>query len=299
MILKILTFALLAFAQGQNQIQINQAISLDNQSAEVENLGGAQVAQATKVGKSLGVKVNAESVVVMDSGSGKIIFNKNPNERLPMASTTKLMTSLLLLESGKSLDDVTVINHELIHTGTDIQLEVGEQIRVKDLLQAALITSANDAAEAIAQYVSAGDQNTFVELMNNRAAGLQLDDTAFVNPHGLDADGHYSSAADLAKLMQANLKFPVFREAISTREAMVYILNNNRGINLQNTNKLLGNNLPIIGAKTGFTDNAGRCLVTFAEKNGEGIIISVMNSSDTYQDTRALVEWTYQNYRWQ
>lgn len=253
--------------------------------------------------ESLGVDIGAKSAIVIDKESRKIIFKKNIKDNLPMASLTKIMTSVVVLESGVSLDEVAVIDSEIPKVeGADIELEEGEEVKINDLLYGLLISSGNDAALALAKKIGENTEN-FVEMMNKKAEEFGLSNTHFSNPSGLDADNHYSSAEDLAILAGHAFDNSLFNEIVRIREHDISSINIGKSHHLKNTNKLLHDGyVNIIGGKTGFTDNAGYCLVTFAENNkGNQIIAVVLGNSENdghFQDTKALVDWSFQNYSW-
>ena len=195
--------------------------------------------------------VDAEAYVVQNSGTGEVLASSDEHERLPMASITKLMTAIVALERA-SLDDVATISRFTASIGeSTINLVPGERVTLRDLIRAALIQSANDAANAIAAFVGRGSVGRFVELMNTRARQLGLDDTHFANPDGLDAPGHYSSAADVTKLARVAMNKPFIRETVGLVTATA------AGRPLRNWNDLLSSFPNLIGVKTGHTDGAG------------------------------------------
>ncbi|MFH1508919.1 MAG: serine hydrolase [bacterium] len=300
MIAKVLVFTLLLFPgmnlnlpEVQTKATLPQAESLDNDAFG----GGFVKAAPVKTGESLGVLLSGEEGLIFDVDSKTVLFSKNENQPRAMASTTKLMTVLLLMDSEKSLDEVVTISGNVSKEGSDVALSAGEEVRASDLLKAALIASANDAALAISEFV-APDTITFVNMMNEKTKELGMKNTVYKNPTGLDEEGHVSSAYDITILMNKVLEYEDIRNAINTKEASVYILNSNRVINLQNTNELLGSDLEIFGGKTGYTEAAKRCLTTVTDKNGHRLIVTVMGSTDAFHDTRALIEWTHNNFTW-
>ncbi len=263
----------------------------------------AEASGPVKKSDSLGMKVTARSAIVIDKQTGKILFSKNEGERFSMASLTKIMTGLVVLESDLNLDDKVVIGEDTINTeGANIELEAGEEIRAMDLLYGSLVPSGNDAALSIAKY-TAGDIDTFVSKMNQKAHNLELYNTRYANPTGLDDEDHFSTAADLVKLMDEATDNPTFREVIGVKEYEAHALNSDKVHKFENTNKLFDIYLDIIGGKTGFTDDALFCFSSVAS-DGEGHeIITVVLGSDLngnqFQDTKALVDWTFRNYSWE
>jgi len=234
--------------------------------------------------------LSASAYLVYDSDADRVLFAHNSTAAVPVASLTKLMTALLVLEAGDLQAEVIVEANDLVG-GTSMQLIPGELITVEDLLWGMLIPSGNDAATALARHVS-GSVDAFVIEMNRRAATLGLQQTHFVNPHGLDADGHLSSAADLLVLVQQNWDYPLFRQIVSTAQVNI------NGHLLTNTNQLLGSYPNTNGIKTGTTDAAGQCLVVGIQADGHQVITIILGSSDRYSDARALYEQYRENYRW-
>lgn len=250
--------------------------------------------------KMLGVKIKAKAAVVIDKKSGAILFDKNARMPLPEASLTKIMTAITVLDNPIRGDDIVAVTKHTLEVqpfGADLNLKVGERISVYNLLRSLLIVSANDAAVALAEYV-AGDEQKFVALMNQKAKALGLKNSNFKNTHGLDTDGHYSSAYDLALMTRYALDKAVYRE-ISSTPRFVYETSV-RTHWLKNTNILLDYPyLDFFAGKTGFTDNAGQCLMEAArDKKGHEIIIVVLNSEERWQEAKALAEWTFRAYAW-
>lgn len=253
----------------------------------------------TKNSESLGIELTASSALVIDRKTGAFLFEKDPYKKVPIASLTKIMTNLVVLEYKSNLDDVVIIENDLRNIeGADIDLEKGEQIRLRDLVYGSLIASGNDAAIALAEYLS-GNIEKFVEEMNKKAKDLNLDNTHFSNPSGLDSNNNYSTAVDLVRLFNYSLNNPVFAEAVQMKEYTAYSLNLNKTHLFRNTNQLLKSFLNIKGGKTGYTDEAGYCLIVLAENDqGNQIISIVLGSKDSFQETKALVDWAFKNYKW-
>lgn len=194
--------------------------------------------------------VDAGAVLVADGRTGDVLYAENADRRLPMASITKLMTALVTLERARPREVVTVAPQAVGQGGSSIFLVPGEELRVRDLLAAALVQSANDAAFALAAHVGEGDVARFVRLMNDEAAELGLGDTRFVRPDGLDRRGHYSTAEDVFELARIAMREPLVRELARTRTMRV----GNRSF--RNWNDLLWTFPGLIGVKTGHTDRA-------------------------------------------
>ena len=230
---------------------------------------------------ALAIDISAESAVLYDPVLDRILYEKNGSEPMPMASTTKLMTALLVLEN-LPLDQRVTIQKEWLQTeGSSMYLQEGENITIRELLYGLLLSSGNDAAKSLASICS-GSEEKFVKLMNVRAAELGMCQTHFENPHGLPAENHYSTAEDLAKLMGYCLKTPSFVEICETQ----YYVSGVRV--LSNHNKLLSLYSQTICGKTGFTKEAGRCLVSAAGDLTTPLIAVTLNAPDDWNDHIAL-----------
>lgn len=250
--------------------------------------------------KMLGVKMTATAAIVLDKESGKVLFAKNVHQKLPQASLTKIMTAVTVMDNSPQPDDIVTVGKGPAYVqpqGAHMRLASGEKISVYNLLRGLLMSSANDAGVALGEYI-AGSETKFVDLMNQKARILGLKDSHFKNTHGIDAEGHYSSAYDLAEITRYALEKKVFREIINT--PTIGFTTNIRDRFLKNSNKLLQSSyLNIIGGKTGFTDNAGYCLIEVAsDKKGHEIITVVMNSKNEWQESKGLINWTFRAYQW-
>jgi D-alanyl-D-alanine carboxypeptidase (penicillin-binding protein 5/6) len=241
------------------------------------------------------VDISAKAAILMDEESGRVLFAENAEQRLPQASLTKIMTALLVIENGDLHKDV-VISKNAEETGeSSIWLEEGEVLSRNQLLYALMLPSANDAAVALAESV-AGSEQEFVSQMNERARELSLKNTHFANPHGLDAEGHYSSAFDLASLTREGLEDPLFRDVVTTKEMSIPWPGHDWERALINRNQLLNRYQGSRGVKTGYTSNAGCCLVGAAQRGDMKLITVVMNSYDMYGDTERLLNYGFDNY---
>lgn len=232
--------------------------------------------------------VSARCAVVTDV-NGNVLYSKNADEKMLIASTTKIMTALVVIENC-SLDETFVIKPE--HTaveGSSMYLKNGEEVTVLEVLYGLLLESGNDAAAALAYHVG-GSIDGFAEMMNNKAAALGLENTSFRNPHGLDAEGHYSTAHDLAVIMAEAMKNDDFRRITSTKSISI------GGRTLSNHNKLLSTCEGVSGGKTGYTKSAGRSLVSSCERDGLSLICVTLNAPDDWTDHTALYDWAYANY---
>lgn len=248
--------------------------------------------------------LTAHSVVVIDRDSAVIMGAKNADLWLLPASTVKIMTALVALDHY-SLDQVLLVG-PVSDLGQDMKLIKGEKITVRSLLYGLLVASANDAAQVLAQNYPGGEK-AFVAAMNQKAAELQLIDTYFANPTGLDsdeegkllADYSYSTASDLARLSAWALKDPFFNQLINTQSITVTDITGQIVHQLYNINQLLGRVEGIRGVKTGWTEEAGECLVSYFELDGRGIITVILGSQDRFGETVQLINWVWANFQWQ
>ena len=234
--------------------------------------------------------VSAASAVLLDADSGRVLFAKDADTPRAIASTTKLMTALVASEYLDDLrQEVTIRKEWTGIEGTSLYLEPGEQITVETLLYGLLLQSGNDAAVALAG-CCAGDVETFVDWMNQRAADLGMTNTHFTDPNGLGGEDHYASALDMAKLGAACLDDPVVSRIAATRTIHI------GGRSLTNHNKLLWQVPDCTGLKTGYTRQAGRTLVSSAERNGQRLVCVTLNDGDDWRDHAALLEYGFSRF---
>ncbi len=234
--------------------------------------------------------VSAEACVLMDAESGTIIYEKNPDSRMLIASTTKIMTALVALEHG-SPDDVVEIKREWTTVeGSSMGLAPGEFCTLRELLYGLLLASGNDAGVAVACH-TAGSEEAFAQLMNEKAAELGMENSHFANPHGLDHEAHYSTARDMAILAAAAMDNAELALIASTSEVR---LSQNRYFS--NHNKLLRQCEGCIGLKTGYTSKAGRTLVSVCERNGTRLICVTLKDGDDWADHAKLYDWGFEYY---
>ena len=240
--------------------------------------------------------INSRAYVVIDRKSNTVILGKNENQKKKMASTTKIMTCIVVIENSNLSDEVTISKKAAGTGGSRLGLKTGDKITVHDLLYGLMLCSGNDAAVALAEYVS-GSVTSFAELMNKKANDLGLKNTHFVTPHGLDKDEHYTTAYELAILSDYALENETFKKIVGTKQYTVTI--NGYPKALSNTNELLGALNGVYGIKTGFTNGANRCLVTGC-KRGEMDLICVVLGADTKKmrttDSIKLLEYAFNNY---
>ena len=241
--------------------------------------------------------INSRAAIIYERSSGTILFGKNENEKRKMASTTKIMTAIVVIEKS-NLEDVVTISKKAAGTGgSRLGLHTDDKISVHDLLYGLLLRSGNDAAVALAEYVG-GDVSNFANLMNSKTLELGLTSTHFVTPHGLDNDDHYTTAYELALITNYALKNETFRNIVGTKNYNISI--NGYPKNLSNTNELLGNLEGVYGVKTGFTNGANRCLVTSVKRNNMDLICIVLGADtkkDRTKDSCQLIEYAFQNYK--
>lgn len=237
-------------------------------------------------------QTSAQSAVVMEINSGRVLFSKNADIRLPMASTTKIMTALVAVELCDIDEPVNIDKKAVGVEGSSVYLRLGETLTVKELLYGLMLRSGNDCAVALAIHVGGSIEN-FAELMNAKAAYLGLDNTHFVNPHGLHDDNHYTSAYDLAVISCEAMKNPIFREIVSTKK--VTIGGGEEKRLLLNKNKLLYNYENACGVKTGYTKRAGRCFVGAAD-NGTELVCVVLNCGPMFEETKSLLTYFQNEY---
>ena len=241
-------------------------------------------------------KINSRSAVVIDRKSKAVIYGKNENVKKAMASTTKIMTAMVVIQNTNLNNTVEISKKSAGTGGSRLGLKLGDKITVKDLLYGLLLRSGNDCAVALAEYV-AGSVQEFSNLMNQNAQMLGLNNTHFITPHGLDEEEHYTTAYELAVLTDYALNNEVFAQIVNTKSYTININENTKTLN--NTNELLGNLNGVYGVKTGFTNGAGRCLVTSIKRGNLDIICVVLGADtkkDRTRDSAKLIEYTFNKY---
>ena len=251
--------------------------------------------------ETLNLAKNASSAILVETTTGKIIYEKEKDAKRSPASMTKIMTILLTmekLENGniKLSDKVNISKKAASMGGTQIFVEEGSKVSVETLLKGMAIASANDAAVAIAEYIGGTEEN-FVKMMNDKAASLGCKNTSFKNPHGLDEEGHYTTAYDISLIARELIKYPLALKLTSTYEDYIEVSGSNHW--LVNTNKLIRFYSGIDGLKTGYTDKAGYCLTATMEKNNMRLLSVVMkepSKDNRSEDTIAMMEYGFANY---
>lgn len=237
--------------------------------------------------------VSGECTVLYEPSGDRFVYEKNSHARRPMASTTKIMTALVVLENASLDDTVTVTAESVGIEGTSASLTAEDRISVHDLLYLMMLESANDAASALAIHVG-GSIEGFAEMMNARARSLGMSDSNFTNPHGLSSDEHYTSAADMAVLAAEALKNDTFAKIVSTKSITLQLQGGKTSFTAGNHNKLLRMYDGAIGVKTGFTKKSGRCLVGAAERDGVRLICVTLNASDDWNDHMRLLDYGFE-----
>lgn len=241
-------------------------------------------------------QLTALSVLVIDLDSRAIIFQKNPNLRLSPASTTKMMTALVSLDYYHPQQVLKITSP--FKVGRLMSLVEEEQITMENLLYGLLVQSGNDAAYALAQNYPGG-LDAFVLTMNQKAQELNLDFTSFQNPAGIDALEHLSTAHDLAILAGELLQKPLLAQMVATKEIKVTDITGKRNHSLTNVNQLLGQVVGMKGVKTGWTTDAGECLVALIERNNHRVLTVVLGSQDRFEESRQLIDWVFTHHQWQ
>ena len=238
-------------------------------------------------------EISAEAAYLYEANSGRVLYAKNENARLPMASTTKIMTALLAVESGRLTETVTVPKEAVGTEGSSMHLRAGEMISLSDLVYGLMLTSGNDAAVAIACFLDGGTE-AFAAHMNARAKQLGLSDTHFVTPNGLHDPDHYTTAKDLALLGAAALENPFFAEIVATQYRRTEGSNPHT---LKNKNRLLWEYEGGIGVKTGYTKAAGKCLVFAAERGEMKLVGAVLNCPTMWSSAKSMLDAGFHAYR--
>lgn len=237
--------------------------------------------------------VDAAAVVVMEAGSGRVLFSKNPTVKRSIASTTKIMTAIIALENASLDDKVEISKRAASISGSAIGLKAGDTYTMEDLMYGMLLNSGNDCAIAIAEYVG-GTVENFANMLNSKARDIGASDTVYVTPHGLDADGQYSTAYDLAIITRYALNNKDFSKIVSTKSKQI------QGHSLYNTNELLDIYPGTDGVKTGYTGKAGRCLVASAKKDGMrliSVVLGCVSRNKRAESSRNALEYGFKNYK--
>ncbi len=258
------------------------------QSVEID-LPMAEIAVTKDIPAPL---TSAQHIFIMDRKSRMVLYQKNAEETVFPASTTKMMTALVALDAFPDLSTKLTVDQNYPSPLASKLFVAGQQLSAQELMYDMLIQSANDAAEVIAANYPGG-RKAFIEAMNTKATQIHLINTHFGNPTGIDGPGHHSTAADLVRLADFALRNPEFEKIVGVENSVV------SDKVIRNINELLGRVEGVKGVKTGYTEGAGQSLVTWVDRNGHEILMAVMGSADRFGDTQKLIEWTYKNYSWQ
>lgn len=240
-------------------------------------------------------ETSAKAACILDQETGRVLFASNMHARLPMASTTKVMTALLAIERGNPDDRVVCSGNAFGVPGTSIYLQEGESLTLSQMLLGLMLASGNDAAVAIAEHIGGGLAQ-FVEMMNIRAREIGAVNTHFANPHGLPDDAHYTTAYDLALIAREAMKNESFRELVSTRQASIPWEGRTYRRQLTNKNRLLSDYEGATGVKTGYTSKAGRCLVFGASRDRLEVIGCVLSCGDWFDEAARLMDGCFDSY---
>lgn len=238
---------------------------------------------------------SAKCMVIIEADTGRVLYGKDYNNRVPMASTTKIVTALTVLENCDNINKEILVDDRAVGIpGTSIYLKKGERLTIKELLYGMMLPSGNDAATALA-YSVGGDITTFSNMMLKTALNAGAINSSFANPHGLDEDNHYTTAYDLAKITAKALENEIFKEIVTTKSTRIKGSKEGTYRYLKNKNKLLNTLNGCIGVKTGFTNKAGRCLVSACERDYRTVCV-VLNCGPMFEDSTRLFEEAYSKY---
>ncbi|MDE7191257.1 MAG: D-alanyl-D-alanine carboxypeptidase, partial [Clostridia bacterium] len=287
------SYIIFSFADALNMTNDNYAVNsgVDSSSSHVNAFGDRdyeQDSQVSYVNKS-------SSMAVVEASTLRVLVEQNKDVRLEMASTTKIMTALVVIENEDLDKEFTIPDEAVGVEGSSIYLKSNEIWTIRDLLYGLMLRSGNDAATALAIAVSGSVEN-FVKSMNDKVSQLGLENTHFENPHGLHADGHYTSAYDLAVISAVAMQNPIFKEIAGCKMYTVQANSSHPTYYFANKNKMLGIYDGANGIKTGYTKDSGRCLVTAAERNGMQLVGVVLNVYDHYNASAINFDKAFENY---
>ena len=239
---------------------------------------------------------SAKSMCLMEATTHRVLKAKDEHIKRPMASTTKIMTAITAIENCNNLDEKFKVSHNSIGIeGTSLYLREDEELSIRDLLYGLMLVSGNDASVAIGEKISGG-VDFFVDLMNVTAKKIGAKNTHFENTHGLDQSGHYTTAYDLALISSYAMQNDIFREIVGTKNIKI-TTSQGKDRYLQNKNKLLRNYKGANGVKTGFTDDAGRCFVGSAERDGMTLVCSILSCGPMFEDCESLLNYGFENFK--
>ncbi len=251
----------------------------------------------TKIAPASALSSSAKGMCVLEKDSGRVLYSKDMDRQLPMASTTKIMTLITVLQNCDDLDQFIQVDDASVGVeGTSIYLRKGEMIKVRELLYGLMLRSGNDAATALAYHIG-GSIGGFTNLMNELAQKIGAKNSHFSNPHGLDDPEHYTTAYDLALITAYALNNPIFKEIVSTKSFVIPATNKSETRYLTNKNKLLTRLDGCCGVKTGYTSKAGRCLVSACERDGMTTICVVLNCGPMFEESESLLNSSLSEYK--
>jgi D-alanyl-D-alanine carboxypeptidase len=239
--------------------------------------------------------LSAQGALAVDLDSGVSLYEKNPDSPLLPASTTKIVTALVSLDTYQ-LDQILTVG-KISVDGQKMGLYQGEQLSFENLLYGLLVYSANDAAEVLAQDYPGG-YDAFIAAMNVKAKDLSMVNSHFDNPVGLDTDNQHSTARDLVRVSEIAMRNPEFAKIVGTEEITFSDVSGKAKYNLKNINELLGSVPGVLGVKTGWTENARENLVTYINRDGHKVMIALLGSQDRFGETKELIDWIFANYQW-
>jgi D-alanyl-D-alanine carboxypeptidase len=239
--------------------------------------------------------VSGQGALAVDLNSGINLYEKNPDFPLLPASTTKIVTALVALDTYPLNQILTV--GKISVDGQKMGLYFGEQMKVEDLLYGLLVYSANDAAEVLADAYPGG-RGEFIIAMNEKAKELSMNHSIFQNPVGLDGTTQVSTAKDLVRASEVAMRNPEFAKIVGTKQIVLTDISGKNSYNLKNINELLGKVPGVLGVKTGWTENARENLVTYVERDGHRVMIAILGSQDRFGETKELIDWIFANYEW-
>jgi D-alanyl-D-alanine carboxypeptidase len=245
--------------------------------------------------KSEEIQIHAETAALIDVTSGVILYSKQGNKQMRIASLTKVMTAIVAIEQGTLSDAIEINKRAVGKEGSSIYLKLGEQMSLQNLLYGLMLRSGNDAATAIAEHIGGSEQG-FVYLMNEKAIMLGMNHSHFMNPHGLDVKEHYSTAEDMARLTAYALRNPVFLDIVKTKVKKVPNPNASWNYVWANKNKMLSLYPDADGVKTGYTKLAKRCLISSATRSGQQLAVITLNDSDDWADHSKLLDYGFKNF---
>ncbi len=250
------------------------------------------------IAKPAQLEINAAGAIVIDAKTGQVLYEKNSNKQLAPASTTKIMTAILAIESNRLDEKTTISKNAASVQGSTMHLQEGQLISLRELVTGLMMRSGNDAAIAIAEFLS-GSVDKFIVEMNKKTREIGAIHTKFQNPHGLPTKDHYSTAYDLAWIARYAMNNPTFAEIVSTRNTSIDwedSAGNEHEQNLKNTNKLLWMLDEADGIKTGTTNEAGPCLVSSATKDDQRLIAVTLNDKNRWEDSQKLLNWGFETF---